>query len=251
MKLYHYALFFVLICSGFFLSAYIVTVLKMQEESVRKTEYDCLVAAVNATAATVFQGDGGNVTETDLARAEDVFFQTLEVLWFGSADCSRLEELRKKIPCMVVFAKDGYYRYCFAKESGYGWSEKVSYEEGEIPEMFFEETEVLLAGYHDTEHAVNRNYRVEQAEEGVWERELSPMCVFVVYAPWHSGLSNTENVFLYAASRYQPVAYYVTEDNRCHLPFCEEYINGQVIACYATQKESAEDGAMPCEKCMR
>lgn len=251
MKLYHYALFFVLICIGFFTTAHIVLVLKMQEESVRKTEYDCLVSAMNAAVEEVFSGSDTSVTTAELMRVEEVFFQTLEVLWYGTTDCTTWEELRMRIPCIVVFAEDGYYRYCFEKEKGYVWSEMTPYEQGRIPTRFFEETEKLLADYHNAGYTSSGKYRVEQAEEGIWEREIAPLCVFAIYAPIRSGLSNDRNEFVYAASSYRQVVYYVTEDNRCHLSFCEEYTAGRVIGCYATQKESAEAGAIPCERCMR
>lgn len=251
MKMYHYALFFAVICIGFFLSAHIATIMKVKEKCNEKTEYDCLVSAVNATVNTVFAGNDESITRIDLERAEEVFFQTLEVLWFGTTDGTRREELRMRIPCIAVFAEDGYYCYCFKKELGYGWSEFVPYENGKIPAGFFEETEKLLTEYHDTEYTAFRNYRVEQAGEGIWEREISPLCVFAIYAPVHSGWLSDGNGFLYAASKYQQLSYFVTEDNRCHLPFCEAYKEGNVIACYSSQKESAEDGAIPCEICMK
>lgn len=251
MKLYHYALFFFVICIGFFMTAYIATGMKMREESSRKTEYDCLVSAVNAAVDVVFSGSEQSVTKTDLLQAEKVFFRTLEVLWYGTTAGTSGEELRKRVPCIVVFSEEGYYRYSFEQGTGYGWSALVPYEQGEIPARFFEETEELLATYHDTEYTAFRKYKVEQAEEGIWEREISPPCVFAIYAPVHSGLSDTGNGLVYAASSYRQVAYYVTEDNRCHLPFCEKYITGKVIACYSSQKESAKAGAAPCEACMR
>jgi len=127
----------------------------------------------------------------------------------------------------------------------------VPYENEKIPAGFFEETEKLLTEYHDTEYTAFRNYRVEQAGEGIWEREISPLCVFAIYAPVHSGWLSDGNGFLYAASKYQQLSYFVTKDNRCHLPFCEAYKEGNVIACYSSQKESAEDGAIPCEICMK
>ncbi len=251
MKLYHYALFFALVCVSFFMMAHVALVLKMQEESNRKTEYDCLVAAVDAVVDVVFEGEDYNVTEADLVRAEEVFFQTLEVLWYGTTDRTTWEELRMRIPCIVVFAGDGYYRYRFEKETEYRWAEMVPYEQGNIPACFFEETEELLVEYHDIRYASSRKYRIEQAEKGIWEQEISPPCVLAIYAPVHSELSRYGGGFVYAASGCRQTAYYVTEDKCCHLSSCEEYKNRPVIACYSTQKESAEAGAMPCEKCLR
>lgn len=251
MKLYHYALFFALVCVGFFMTAHIALRTKMLEESNRKTEYDCLVAAVDAVADTVFSRGVHSVRQADLARAEEVFFQTLEVLWYGTVDRTSRENLKKRVPCMVVFDEKGYYRYCFEQGKGYGWSELVPYEQGKVPTDFFKETEKLLEEYHDTEYVSLRKYRVEQAEEGVWERTISPPCVFAIYAPVHSGLSDSGHGFVYAASEYRQTAYYVTEDNCCHFSSCPEYKVEKVIACYSTQKESAEAGAMPCERCMR
>lgn len=251
MKLYHYALFFAVLCIGFFMTAHVALVLKMQEESNKKTEYDCLVAAVDAMVEVVFEGDKHHVTKADLVQAEDAFFRTLEVLWYGTSDCTTWEELRKRIPCIVVFAGDGYHRYCFEKEYGYGWSEFVPYDHGEIPASFFDETEELLTEYHDIRYNSSHRYRIEHAEMGIWEKEISPMCVIAIYAPVHSELSRDGNGFLYAASEYRQTAYYVTEDNRYHLPSCAEYKERTVIGCYSTQKESAAAGAMPCERCMR
>jgi len=251
MKLYHYALFFALVCFGFFMTAYITLVLKMQDESNKKTEYDCLVAAVEAAADVVFEGNGGCLTEFDLAQAEEAFFRTLEVLLYGTADRTVQDSLKRRVPCIVVFSEDGYYRYCFEKENGYGWSEMVPYEQGKVPRCFFEETEKLLAEYHEIRYKSSRRYRIEQAERGVWEQEISPPCVFAVYAPVHFELSTDGRGFVYAASGHRQSVYYVTEDNRCHLPFCDGYKAGKVIACYASQKEGAEAGAMPCEECLR
>ena len=251
MKLYHYALFFALVCVCFFITAHIALRVKMQEESVRKTEYDCLVAAVDAAVGVVFDEGERSVTKFDLKQAEDVFFQTLEVLWFGTTDRTSKELVKARVPCIVVFSEEGYYLYCFEKENGYGWSEVVPYEQGEIPICFFDDTEKILTEYHDIHYKSLRKYRMEQVEKGIWEQELSPPCVFAVYAPVNFDLSKEGRGFVYAASDYCRMSYYVTIDNRCHLPFCTEYINGEVIACYSTQKESAEAGAMPCEKCMR
>lgn len=251
MKLYHYALFFALVCIGFFLTAHITLVLKLQEESNRESEYDCLVAAVDAAVDAVFSGMEHDVTREDLLRGEEAFFHTLEVLWYGTTDRTGRASLRMRVPCIVVFLEGGYYRYCFEKEKGYDWSELIPYEQGKIPKRFFEETEELLTRYHDINYTANRIYRLEQAEEGIWEQKITPSCVFAIYAPVHSDLRDGGNGFLYAASNYQQIAYYVTEDNRCHLPSCAAYKEGETIACYSTQKGSAEAGAMPCEECLR
>lgn len=250
MKFYHYALFFALICVGFFLTAQIVLKCKMQEESNRKTEYDCLVAAVDAVVEVVFSANENDVTKVDLLQAEEVFFQTLEVLWYGTVDRSAWESLKMRVPCLVIFDREGYYRYCFEEGKGYGWSEQVPYEKGKVPARFFEETEALLEEYHDIRYMSSCKYRIEQAEEGVWEREISPPCVFAIYAPMHSGLVNDGSGFVYAASNYQQVAYYVTEDNYCHFSSCPECKEDNVVACYFSQKASAEAGAMPCMQCM-
>ena len=251
MKLYHYALFFVLVCVGFFVTAYIALILKMQTESNKETEYDCLVAAVDAAADVIFDGDNRSITAVDLAQTEEVFFQTLGVLRFGTVNRSLQENLKMRVPCIVVFSEEGYFRYCFEEEIGYVWSEMMPYEQGKIPARFFEETEKLLTEYHDINYASTRKYRIEQAEKGIWEQELSPFCVFAIYAPEHSGLPDDRRGFVYAASAYRQTAYYVTENNRCHFLFCTECKSEKVIACYSTQKESAEAGAIPCERCMR
>ena len=56
---------------------------------------------------------------------------------------------------------------------------------------------------------------------------------------------------MYAASGQATAAYLVTEDNYCHVPYCEKCKSEKVVAWYATQKESAEDGAIPCEECLK
>lgn len=249
MKVYHYALFFALICFGFFVTAFITLRLRMREESNRKTEYECLVAAVDSAVDRVFSGSN-DVSALDLQQAEEAFFRTLEIMWSGTAGHIGWEDFRRRVPCIVVFLDDGYYRYCRESDAGYGWSEFIPYEQGEIPLRFFEETEQLLKEYHDTEYSSASEYRVVQAEGGIWEREISPPCVFAIYAPVHSGMFQGGNGFLYAASKYQQLAYYVTEDMICHLSFCEAYRDGTVIGCYASQKESAMAGAVPCEKCL-
>lgn len=250
MKLYHYALFFVLVCIGFFMTAHIELSMKMQEESNRKTEYECLVAAVDAVADVVFAGGEYSITKTDLAMAEEVFFQTLEMLWYGTVNQMSRETLEKRVPCLVVFDEAGYFQYCFEKGKGYGWSEMVPYEQGKVPAAFFTETEAILSEYHNISYTPYYKYRIEQAQKGIWEQEISPPCVFAIYAPIHSGVSEAGHGFVYAASAYRQIAFYVTEDNCCHLSHCEEYKKEKVIACYSTQKESAEAGAVPCERCL-
>jgi len=251
MKLHHFALFFAVIAVGFFVTAQIKLVEELQEESREKTEYDCLVAAVNAAVETVFTGADIRVTKTNLIQAEEAFFQTLAVLRMGSTETHVWEAFRETVPCLVVFEEDGYYRYGFVQGKGYAWSERIPYERGEIPQTFFSETEELLSAYHALNRETSGKYRVEQAGEGIWERSIEPPCVFAVYAPQTTGAADEQNGFLYAASGRRETAYYVTEDNYCHLEFCERYQNGTVVARYATQKESAEDGAMPCEECLK
>ena len=251
MKLHHFALFFAVIAIGFFVTAQIGIVTKLQEESRKKTEYDCLVAAVDATVEVVFDGRDNHVTESGLMLAEEVFFQTLAVLHDGSAEKKTWELWRDKIPCLVVFAEDGYYQYRFTSGVGYSWSELIPYVDGEIPASFFSETEKRLSEYCERNDSFTKKYRMENAREGIWERGIVSPCVFAVYAPEITRFTENRTGFLYAASGRRETVYYVTEDNYCHLSFCEACKKGTIVARYTTQKESAEDGAMPCELCMK
>ncbi len=250
MKLYHFALFFVVIATGFFVSAQTVLVSKMQNESLKKTESDCLVAAVNAAVEVAFSGGENTVTAANLAQAEEVFFQTLAVLHEGMTDKVIWETWKSYVPCLVLFEERGYYTYCFVTGQGYQWSALIPYEGGQIPGRFFAETEDLLRQYHRQRFNSEKGYRMAMAGEGIWEQSIVPPCAFAVYAPPLSFFSEEEEGFLYAASGLVREAYYVTEDNYCHLPFCEKCEEDQIIACYTTQRESAEDGAMPCEFCI-
>ena len=252
MKLHHFVLLFAIVAGGFFLEAQIRLVIKMQNEGTKKTEYDCLVAAVNSAVEAAFSGNENVVTAAGLSQAEEVFFQTLAVLHEGTTDSAARELWKQKVPCLALFDENGYYVYRRTAEEGYAWSQFVPYEDGKIPERFFRETEAVLERYHSLHSASTKRYRVEQAEEGVWERSIVPPCVFAVYAPQVLQFGdNREGIFLYAASQRVRSAFFVTEDNVCHLPFCEQCRSDVVVARYATQKESAEDGAVPCEYCLR
>lgn len=251
MKLHQVALAFVIVAVGFFVTAQIGFVTKMQEENRRKTEYDCLVSAVNAAAEVAFFGGTANLTGEQLLQTEEVFFQTLGVLWEGTTDLATGNGWRQQVPCLVVFEEKGYYLYRFMPGAGYGWSELVSYENGQIPECFFTDTEALLGQYHSLQYTSSKKYRMEQAGKGIWEQSITPPCAFAIYAPKSFGLVGEWDGFLYAASGSGETAYYVTEDNYCHLPFCEYCKTRPVVGRYTTQKESAEDGAIPCVYCMK
>lgn len=252
MKLYHFALLFLLIAGGMFVTAQVRLVEKMQKETARRTEYGCLVAAVNAVTEEVFDSETKQVSQSGLRQAELLFFQTLGVLHDGTTDVTAWESLKGQIPCLVVFDADGYYVYCYVPEEGYIWSEEFCYEEGVIPEGFFRETEALLEDYLKRNGVVSKKYRMEPAGESVWEQSLEPPCVFAIYAPPYTkrnaGYAGT---FLYAATGVGRIAYYVTEDSVCHYSDCEEVGRKKVVGYYAVQKDSAKAGAVPCEKCMK
>lgn len=175
----------------------------------------------------------------------------MTVLQEGATDRAAWEAKRVQVPCLAVFEERGYYVYRNMPERGYGWSELYPYEDGQIPEHFFEDTEEVLKQYHSENSTIIGNYRMEAAEKGVWEQSLVLPCVFAIYAQENMYRTETGGRFLYAASGQAETGYPVTEDNYCHVPYCERCKSGTVVAWYATQKESAEDGAMPCEECMR
>ncbi len=251
MKLHHFALFFFVIASGFIVTAQIVLTVRMQRESTDRIEYDCLVAAINATVEEVFTSSGNIVTEVELARAEEVFFQTLAVVRDGATDPASWKAVREYIPCLVVFDETGCYRYYFEAGKGYHWTAQIPYEEGQVPEHFFEETERILQQYHNTRYDSDKVYRMERAERGIWEQSIVPPCIFAIYAPQSIAVSDDSLGFLYAATGRTYEAFYVTEDRYCHLPFCKECKEKKIVARYATQRESAEDGASPCELCLK
>ncbi len=251
MKLYHFGLIFAVIAIGFLVTMQVRFVGKQSLVEREKTEYDVLVAAVDATVDAVFAGGENTVTEERLFYGEKVFFQTMAVLQEGATDRGAWEAKRAQVPCLAVFEERGYYLYCRTPEKGYGWSELYPYEDGQIPEAFFSETEKLLKRYHSEKNKSIGSYRMESAGKGVWEQSLTPPCVFAVYAQENSYSAEADGRFLYAASGQTATSYLVTEDNYCHVPYCEKCKNGNVVAWYATQKESAEDGAMPCEICMK
>lgn len=251
MKFHHFALLFVVIAIGFFVTSQTLLVTKMQRESMEQTEYDCLVAAINATVEDVFSGVDNTVTEAGMAMAEETFFRTLTVLREGATDQTSWKAMREFVPCLVIFEERGYYQYYFEPGTGYGWTSLIPYKEGTVPKDFFEETEILLKQYHSVQHDSQKKYGMKQAETGIWEQSIKPPCVFAIYAPQSISLQEDSVKFLYAAAGRKYETYYVTEDNYCHLPFCEKCIEGRIIARYATQKESAEDGAIPCGKCLK
>ena len=252
MKLHHFVLLFAIVSGGFFLEAQIQMMIKIQNEGTKKTEYDCLVSAVNSAVEAAFTGTESVVTVAGLSQAEEVFFQTLAVLHDGTTDEAAQEHWKQKIPCLAVFDENGYYLYRCTVGEGYGWSQAVPYEEGKIPESFFRETEEILEQYHSLSGIPDKRYCLERAEEGVWEQSMERPCVFAIYAPQlMQTKDNSEGVFLYAASRRVKSTFFVTVDNICHLPGCERYLPEEIVARYSTQKESADDGAIPCEYCLK
>ncbi len=250
MKLHHVTLAFAVIAVGLLVSAQIQLVVRMQKENIRKTEYDCLVSAVNATVDAAFDSAENTVTEAGLALAEEVFFQTLSVLHEGEPNRASWERWRQRIPCLVLFEERGYYVYQ-TKNQEFRWTELIPYENGKIPDNFFEETETSLMQYHTVQYGTTKRYHVKQGKRGIWEQSLTSPCVFAIYAPQVHLYSEGPEGFLYAAAGRAEDVYLVTEDNYCHYPSCTQCKESKVIARYDTQKESALDGAMPCEKCMR
>lgn len=250
MKLYHFALFFILIATGFLVTAQVETVAKLSGQRKERTEYDCLVAAVDAVVDVAFYGEGNVVTEEGLKQAEDVFFQTLAVLHEGSTDRSARKAQKDRVPLLVVFDEEGYYRYGYDGKE-FGWSQKVLYENEDVPDVFFDEAETLLTRFYKEKYGAPKEYRMEYAAEGVWERSIAPPCVFAVYSTYADSALQREGRFLYAASARTIETYVVTEDNYCHLPYCEYCETKKVVARYVSQKESAEAGALPCENCLR
>lgn len=253
MKWYQFGLIFVVIAFSFFMMSQMQLVMRMKEETERRTEYDCLTAAVNAAAEAVFTGAENRVTTAGLLQAEEVFFQTLSILHDGLTDEAGKEVIRKRVPCLVIFDESGYYQYGNTEKGDYAWSVCVPYQEGEILEEFYTEVEEKLWKYQSRYNAKRTTYRMKAAVKGVWEEGLSKGCVFAIYVPdaAESDLAKTKITFLYAASSRKKEAYLVTEDNYCHLPSCECIRNQTVTAWYATQKKSAEDGAIPCPMCMQ
>lgn len=252
MKLYHFGLIFTVICVGFLVTAQIRSLTAMKEEEIRRAEYDCLVSAVDAAMSAVFTGEESIASRSGLQQAEEVFFQMLSVLHDGTPDAAGRSVWQAYVPCLVVFDENGYYRYRNVPGHGWQWSEITIYQEDGIPESFFSETEELLSQYHNLHYNSSKKYRMEKAEKGIWEQSLSRACVFAVYAPeCLKGMGKEQGIFLYAAAQRAKEAYFVTEDQYCHLPSCELCEKSRVIARYATQKESAEDGALPCTRCLK
>lgn len=250
--MYHFGLIFAVVAIGFIVTMQTRFVIRQSNTEREKTEYDVLVAAADAMVDVVFAGGKTIVTEERLSYGEEVFFQTMAVLQEGATDREAREAKRAQVPCLAVFEERGYYVYCRMPEKGYGWSGLHLYEDGRIPKHFFSESEELLKMYHSENSKIVGSYRMESAGKGVWEQSLTPPCVFVVYAQESMyRAEEAEGRFLYAASGQTVTSYLVTEDNYCHVPYCERCKTGNVVAWYATQKESAEDGAMPCEECMR
>ncbi len=252
MKLYHFGLIFIVIATGFLVTAQIRSVTAMKEEEIRRTEYDCLVAAVNAAAGVVFSGGENRATASGLQQAAEVFFQTLSVLHDGTPDAAGRSVWRECVPCLVVFDETGYYCYSYVPGQGYVWSAVEIEQKEEIPESFFSETEELLSRYHALHVSSAKKYRMEKAGRGVWEQSLSRACVFAIYAPrLPEAAGKGGDIFLYAAAQRIREAYFVTEDNYCHLPSCRRCEKSTIIARYATQRESAQDGAIPCASCLK
>lgn len=252
MKLYHVALFFLLVAGGMFVTAGVQLAVKAQNESIGKAEYGGLVAAVNAVAEVVFSSETEPISERELEQAEEVFFQTMGVLHEGTTDAASWDVWKQRILCLAVFAPEGYYVHHFVQGEAHGWSDRKCYEDGRIPNRFYRETEEVLTKYLRQNGIVSQKYRMEPAGKSVWEQSLEQPCVFAIYAPLPiNRITERKPAFLYAATGRSEIGYYVTEDEVCHYSVCEEVGQKKVVAYYATQKDSAKDGAIPCEKCMK
>ena len=202
MKFYHFGLAFALIATGFFVMAQTRWVTTLQREELQRNEYDCLVTAVNGAVEVAFTGTENTVAKDGLNRVSEVFFQTLSVLHGGMPNEAEYAAWRDCVPLLTVFEERWYYCYCFVEGVGYDWSELIPYEEEGMPEQFFAEAEAILARYHALHYMAKKTYRMEAAEEGVWERSLSRSCVFAVYAPPLTERRNQEQgIFLYAAAK--------------------------------------------------
>lgn len=252
MKFYHFGLIFAIIAVGIIVTAQIHLVTTMKEEEIRRTEYDSLVSAVNAAVEAAFEGAENKVTAGSLQQAAEAFFQTLSVLHDGMPDAAGRAKWKEYVPCLAVFDEQGYYCYAYVDGKGYEWSEIKPYQGEGIPRDFFAETQELLSQYHGIHYSSKKIYRMESAQAGIWEQSLSRACVFAIYAPpVFQRLKAEQGIYLYAATGRTKETYFVTEDNYCHLPSCKRCEEEKIVARYASQKESAIDGAIPCEYCLK
>lgn len=252
MKFYHFGLVFAVIAAGIIVTTQIYLVTAMKEEEIRRIEYDSLVSAVNAAVETAFEGTENIVTAGSLQQAAEAFFHTLSVLHGGLPDAVGRAKWQEYVPCLAVFDEQGYYCYGYVEGKGYEWSELTPYQGEGIPKVFFSETEKLLSQYHGIHYSSKKTYRMESAQTGIWEQSLSRACVFAIYAPpVLQRLKKTQGIYLYASTGRTKETYFVTEDNYCHLPSCGRYEKEKIVARYVSQKESAIDGAIPCEYCLK
>lgn len=249
MKFYHVGLVFAVIAGGCFLITQLRLLGVTEQEKLRRNEYDCLVAAVEAAVEVAFTGEENEVSEENLELADEVFFQTLSVLHGGTPDY--VESGRDCVPCLVLLESRGYYIYSMTEKTGYGWSELKPYQEEGL-ESVLAEAEEIVSRYHAVHYTNGRMYHMKAAQKGIWEQGLSKACVFAVYAPPIAEISGTEQgVLFYAAAGRTRTVYYVTEDNVCHVSSCDQLQKKKVVALYTTQKESAQDGAYPCAECLK
>ncbi len=249
MKFYHFGLVFAIIAAGCFVTIQLRQLSVTEREKLRRNEYDCLVAAVEAAVEAAFTGEENEVSEENLKQTEEVFFQTLSVLHGGTPD--GVQGGREYVPCILVLEERGYYIYCAAAGRGSSWSKLTPYRHDDLDGVLME-TETIITRYCTSHYINERNYCMAAAQRGIWEQGLSKACVFAVYAPPVAKIAGTEEgMLLYAAAGRTRTIYYVTEDKVCHVPSCDLLREEAVVALYTTQKESAQDGAYPCMKCLK
>lgn len=213
MKLYHFALVFAVIACGSMVAIQVSLLNERNKAELRQTERDCLVSAADDMAEELFTGNK-EVSMAKVSQAGEIFFQSLSLCRNGAADMATDEYWKKRL-ILVVFEKNGYYRFSYDSAKNESW-EFFSYGEKESVESGMKIPSVLAilttAGY------------------GTGQDSNGKICVA-------SGRTETK--------------YYVTQDGEYHIPECGRCKEEKVIFCYATPIECARNGAFPCESCLR
>ncbi len=246
MKWYHFGMLFAVLFAGSVIILQTIVVQEQRMQEITRTEYDCLTAAVEAATYVAFEEAGGQLSLPVLEQTEEIFFQTLSVLRMGITDAAGRKEIERYVPCIFVFGEQSCYGYIDGT-----WEKLGESDDGILPEQFYRTAEDCVNGYLRETGSSIRKIRMEAASQGIWEKGLKKKGIFAVYVPVIYTGTKQERVLLYGAAHVADEVYLVTEDGCCHLPGCEQYKPEEITERYTTQRESAENGAIPCEWCLQ
>ena len=254
MKWYHFGLFFSLIFLTFVLTEQIRFRNRSTKEKYWESEHNYLVEAVDAMLSELSFDGIGSASENSKKEGLRAFLDTLSVLHMGNPDAAGREEIKKRVPCILLLEEDCFY-WCAPYEND-GMFGPIAY-----TNRSEKEKELHYVGEEATaqiEHCLQnflKQYGIQTAvsfprlSEGVFERGLSSETVLAVYYPFYAEKQEKAS-FVYAASKRVTEYYPVTSDGRYHRGDCVHMDKQQITEVFFSAQSAAKSGAYPCDFCL-